>query len=188
MNCLPTYKGHRFKSEAQLKKYLESKISVNQFNSMPSSELRIQLDVERDTEAQNKKLSTQIINIIGVMNSVSNAFEKVHTAMSKLLDAYVNRVMTDNGKPSKSFINDLKVQLRKHGASERLATQKFANYNKIGLNFQKKKLLSSIVSRLNKKVMPELPGNSYAQATIQPDIYEYDDGTISVGYKKGTGS
>ena len=184
MNCLPTYKGHRFKSEAQLKKYLESKISVNQFNSMPSSELRIQLDVERDTEAQNKKLSTQIINIIGVMNSVSNAFEKVHTAMSKLLDAYVNRVMTDNGKPSKSFINDLKVQLRKHGASERLATQKFANYNKIGLNFQKKKLLSSIVSRLNKKVMPELPGNSYAQATIQPDIYEYDDGTISVGYKK----
>lgn len=181
MSCKPSYKGVRFDSIDALKSYLSNKHKSIK-NTMPSSELKIQLDVERDTDAQEKKLSTQIVNIVGVMSSDKNVYERLVGSIAHIISNYANKVLTDNGKPSPIIFQQVKNMFSMHGFTERLHIQKMANNKEIGLTFAKSKVFSMITSLLNKRIMPNLPGNSYAQGTIEADVYVYEDGTVSVGY------
>jgi hypothetical protein len=182
MDCLITYKGHRFNSEKVLEQYFEAKFDGNIYESMPANELRIQLDVEKDVEVQNKKLATQVVNIIGVMQSENNAFKQLHTAISLLIDKFVRSMLGGNDGSTKGLIRMLRNEEKKRGLTESLHAQKFANDGGIGIGLLRSKLLPILINKLNKRVMPDMPGNTYAQGTIDADIYEYDDGTITVGY------
>jgi len=181
--CLPTIDGIRFDSEESLKEYIAKTYGDKAINSIAidSKEIRIQLDVENDTEVQRKNLPVQIVNILGVMNS--NAYRKVHNAIGKNISNFTARYLSNDS----TIASYVRSALLKSAITNRLAVSQVASNKRISLSVIKSKAINLIISSLNNHIKPLMDGNSYAQGTMIADVYEYKDGSVTVGYNKGDG-
>ena len=190
-NCFPTYKGIRYGSLDELRKAIQKENSRNQFLEIDASQMRIQLNVEKDIRESDKNLPIQILNLIGILPGNNERYAGVLGGIERIMDKFTEKVLSYQNGPNANSESFIRKIMRKFSSGDNQKIINDAIYNEdISLSTARSKFTSGLISFANNHVKPNMKGNAYAQGTCKIDVVETEDGRIYTGKdaigKKGT--
>ena len=147
-----------------------------------ASQMRIQLNVEKDIYETKKNLPIQILNLIGVIPGNEGTYQKIHGSIASIVDQFTNSNIAVNGTKdvqSESFIRN--VVARSIGGDAQRKVISAVNNKGVTLSVIRAKAVSALVSYVNNFVKPTMSGNSFAQGTCKIEVWRDEDGNIYTG-------
>ena len=104
-NCFPTYKGIRYSSLDELRKAIQKENSRSQFLEIDASQMRIQLNVEKDIRESDKNLPIQILNLIGILPGNNERYTGVLGGIERIMDKFTEKVLSYQNGPNANSEN-----------------------------------------------------------------------------------
>lgn len=144
--------------------------------SVDLSKMRVQLNIEQDVEDVDKNMAVQFKHMLGVMNSPENSViaNNVNRYMQQMQDLAMSKILGVKKDGTRTSVVEaiVKALHKKINFNDSLRDSKLLAIANLNLGVLRGKAISGFFSDLNKALKPKMTGNTYAQATIDVDLWE----------------